>query len=812
MRRIILPTCTALAMVIGLPAAAQTADPAAETQTGTPNDAAATDTAGQGLQDIIVTAQRRSESLQRAAVAVDVVTAGDLKSAGVVTASTLNAAVPSLTVQQGGGANNVFFIRGVGNFTLNGYSDPAIAFNLDGVYLGRPTSTTTTFFDLERIEVLKGPQGTLYGRNATGGAVNVIPAKPKLGELSAALSAGYGNYDAKDFEAIINIPLGSIAALRVSGKVVDRDGYNQDGTLDEVGQGIRAQLLLEPSDRLNIRLAADYSHQGGAGPGGSYTGYETYSAGAPATATAPADYVFTPAGVGTFSGLLSPAGAAFFAQRTIPGAAINPAPLAYPSLNNGYWGALAEVNWTTDVGTLTVLPAYRESQLNVLFNGPSFRGGLSKESDSQFSLEARLAGKRVGPFDWLIGGYFFDERVDAAYAFNQYAIISFQDFVSTTKSYAGFGRVTANLTNKLRLVGGARYTKDDKNFTTNSSTLVEICVVPTGCAGGPSLPVVYRLDQIPGGPTIPGVPVPYGNSGNLLLYFPLAFDRAINKGRLTYRAAAEYDIGDHSLLYASYETGYRSGGFSIAFGKEQFDPEYVDAITIGSKNRFFDNRLQLNIEAFHWKYRDQQVSHLGLDGQNTSGFFTENIGRSTLQGVDVEAQLLATKTTLLNATVQYLDSNVDSFVYNVPRAGSLPPPTGCPVTATTDANNQPVFAVDCSGRAAFNSPKWSVNGGIEQTVPLGDYKLVLNGSARYRSNTVVGFEYLPQQNSGKNVTFDAGVVFGVADDRWSLSGFVRNIADRRVKSFVQYAGATGGTLSTIYVPPRTYGGRLSYKF
>lgn len=808
MRKLLLPSSTALmTLIISAPVAAQTPEPSAQ-----PAAQQTSDATGAGLQDIIVTAQRRSESLQRAAIAVDVVTAGELKAAGVVTATTLNAAVPSLTVQQGGGANNVFFIRGVGNFTLNGYSDPAIAFNLDGVYLGRPTSTTTTFFDLERIEVLKGPQGTLYGRNATGGAVNVIPAKPKLGELSAALSAGYGNYNAKDFEAIINVPLGTTAALRVSGKVVDRDGYNRDGTLDDKGRGVRVQLLVEPNDRLNFRLAADYSHQGGAGPGGSYLGVENYSPGARATATSPANYSYSPANVDPFSGLASREGAAFFARQVIAGPSINPAPLSYPSLNNGYWGALAEVNWKTDAGTLTVLPSYRESQLNVNFNGPSFRGGLSKETDRQFSLEVRFAGRRIGPFDWLIGGYYFDESVAAQYGFNQYAIVSFQDFASHTKSYAGFGRFTAHLTDRLRLVGGGRYTVDDKSFNATAQTLVEICVVPTGCLGGPSFPVVQRLDQVPNGPTIPGVPVPFGTNGNLALFFPLTVDRATSNGRLTYRAAAEYDLAPNSLLYASYETGYRSGGFSIAVGKEEFQPEYVDAITLGSKNRFFGNKVQLNIEAFYWKYRNQQVSHLGLDGQNNSGFFTENIGRSTLQGVDVESQVLVTHTTRLNATLQYLDSKADSFIYNVPRAGSIPPATGCPVTAATDANAQPIYAVNCSGRPAFNSPRWSLNGGVEQSIPMGGYKLVLTGAARYRSNAVIGFEYLPQMNSGNNTTFDAAISFGETGGRWSVDAFVRNLTDERIKSFVQYGGASGGTLSAIYAPPRTYGARLAYKF
>jgi len=244
-----------------------------------------------GLADIVVTAQRRAETAQRAAVAIDVVSPQELTRAGVVTATMLNATVPALTVQQGGGANTTFFVRGVGNFTNNGYSDPAIAFNLDGIYLGRPTSTTGTFFDLERIEVLKGPQGTLYGRNATGGAINVIPAKPKLGERTLSFSGSFGNYDAVDVEAAANLPIGDNAAIRIAGKVVDRNGYNEDGTSDEVGQGVRAQLLIKPSPTVSIRLSGDYSHQGGAGVGASYVGTENFTPGTPATSISPPNYM-----------------------------------------------------------------------------------------------------------------------------------------------------------------------------------------------------------------------------------------------------------------------------------------------------------------------------------------------------------------------------------------------------------------------------------------------------------------------------------------------------------------------------------------
>jgi len=142
----------------------------------------------------------------------------------------------------------------------------------------------------------------------------------------------------------------------------------------------------------------------------------------------------------------------------------------------------------------------------------------------------------------------------------------------------------------------------------------------------------------------------------------------------------------------------------------------------------------------------------------------------------------------------------------------VPPPTTCGVTPTTDSASRPVFRVDCSGRPTFNSPRWSVNAGLEQTIPLGEHKIVLAGNLRYRSNAFIGFEYLSQMQTGSNTLFDASMAFGDSEDRWTISGFIRNITDKRVRSYVQYGAATGGTLSAIHAPPRTYGLRLAYRF
>ena len=228
------------------------------------DDAPSTDvgTSEIGLAEIVVTAQQRGENLQKAAVPLSVVTGEDLVKAGIVGVDTLQKNVPALQVASAS-TGNLIFIRGVGSFSIAPTSDPAVAYNYDGVYIGRSGSTTGAFFDLERLEVLKGPQGTLYGRNATAGAINLLPAQPRLGENSGYGTASYGNYNAYNLEGAVNIAAGENAALRVSGIYAQHDGFMRDGTGTDKSLGLRAQLKVKLDERLTLRIGADYAHQGG---------------------------------------------------------------------------------------------------------------------------------------------------------------------------------------------------------------------------------------------------------------------------------------------------------------------------------------------------------------------------------------------------------------------------------------------------------------------------------------------------------------------------------------------------------------------
>lgn len=763
---------------------------------------------GTGLEEIIVTAQRRVESSQRAAVAINVVDGAALLKAGVTQADRLNEQVPALSIQPTS-TGNLIFIRGVGNFTLTQNSDPASAFNYDGVYVGRPTGTVGVFYDLERVEVLKGPQGTLYGRNATGGAINVIPVQPKPGDFSGHGSLSYGNYDALIAEAAVNIPMGDDGALRISGMRSKRDGYNRDGTSDEDIAALRVQLKARLTPNLTVRLAADHADLGGVGTSVGYDGHYVYNPLA-------GRYAFAPASVPASDGVLTPLAQAYRVTVNAGPAGRKLDPLAIaPYQNNRFYGANGLIEWTTPVGTLSVIPAWRYNKLDYLATSGAF-GALQRETDEQYSLEARFAGNRVGSIDYTIGALYYHEDISADVALSTSASAAFSNARYVTESIAPFGRLTLHLNDRVRLVGGIRYTEDRKRFAGTSISGAIVCQlrvagVPT-CPNAPLFPVVETPAQFPfpfppaGSPPVPlrvgGVP-----TGALLIRGDRNDNQHLTNRRVTYRGAVEFDLAPQSMLYASVETGYRSGGFSAATGFETYDPEFITAYTVGSKNRFFDNRVQLNIEGFWWEYKDQQVSSVRPDLAGRITNITQNIGQSRIRGIEVEARVLATPTTLISGDVQYLDSRNKSFTY-VNQNSGVPPLTGCIATLDTAANR---YNVDCAGKPGFNSPKWTLNIAAQQTIHVGGFDLVASADTQYRSSRYLGFLYLPEQRASGVWRSNAQLSFGPANGNWSIAAFVRNIENNRTPVFSSTQPIANILVSTR-AAPRTYGARAAVKF
>ncbi|GLS98912.1 TonB-dependent receptor [Sphingobium jiangsuense] len=772
--------------IVPAPVLAQTAQPGGAGETGTVE----TGDNG-GLVDIVVTAQQRGENLQRAAVPVSVVTGADLVKSGTTGLGALTS-VPALQVAAGG-QGNLVFIRGVGNFSFLPSSDPAAAFNYDGIYVGRSSSTVGNFFDLERIEVLKGPQGTLYGRNATAGAINVLPVQPKLGETSGYAMASYGNYDAINAEGAVNVGLGDNAGFRLSGSYTKHDGYLRDGTTADDSGAVRAQLKVELSPALTVRLSADYAHQGGVAGGATYLGKYAFDATA-------GRFVVTPSGFAPGEGLSTPAASAYRtsngAAGTLPGRFLDPL-ARLPYSNFDIYGAHAQIDLQTSIGTLTLIPAWRHARKDN-FNVQSGQNVGNLQDSDQYSVEARLVSNPGRRIDYILGAYYFSERIDDDTHNSTGAVANFLTARYTTKSPSAYARLTFHATDWLRFTGGLRYTEDRKTFTSLARTLQLSCTVPANCPTMPLMPYTRTFGEQPVRPAVNGGTAPFAPGVIVrLLETPAAGSAKTDK--LTWRGAVELDVGPSSMLYASAETGYRAGGFN---NDAPYAPENITAYTIGMKNRFFGNRFQLNAELFDWKYKDQQLSFLGIDGTGRVGVITRNIGRSSIRGAEVEALARPLANTTLRAAVQYVDATYKSFVYQTPAR----PFVGCNVTPTGA-----LFTVDCSGKRLFNSPKWTLNLAAQQVIPLGDLQLTIDADTQYRSSRETGFEYIAEERQGATWISNAQISLGQADGRWSIAAFVRNIENDRYQI---YATPVPGSnlIAGIDATPRTYGVRLATRF
>jgi iron complex outermembrane receptor protein len=276
--------------------------------------------------------------------------------------------------------------------------------------------------------------------------------------------------------------------------------------------------------------------------------------------------------------------------------------------------------------------------------------------------------------------------------------------------------------------------------------------------------------------------------------------------KTNYRLGVEYDVGPQSLLYASFETGFKSGGFFVSVDDPTFKPEEITAFTLGSKNRFLNNRLQVNLELYDWTYKDQQFSHFRINTQGAPEFVTENIGKTHFQGVELELQARAAQYTTLSTSIQYNHSKNKEFIYQSP----LPVATGCPVTPGL------VFTVDCKGFRAPHAPLWTLMAGLEQRIPLGaSGDLTFNADWRFQSANFANIELTPEELQPGYHIVDFSLNYTNASGHFWSGLFVNNAFDRVAAGFIQQNLAqpfVPSAYTVNLIPPRTYGVRLGYKF
>lgn len=779
-----------------------------------------------GLEEITVTAQRREEALQDAAIALDVIDMDKLTRSGMESARDLGRISPSLGVAAGGGPLTSLFVRGVGANTVNPLFDAGVAQNYDGVYLGRPAvASGLAFYDMERVEILKGPQGTLYGRNATGGVVNYIPVKPLIGETSGYAQVDVGNYGKIGAQGALNLAAGDSSAFRVAGNFLERDPYADDGLNDAESYSLRAQFLSDLSENASLRIAVDRSDVGGTGVTGDLIGlYNNNAFAGPLTNFTPSGFAVDSGGTSDQANALSGtilAGPAF--------AFLPPLDASEMFQELTYTGVLAEFNYETESGTLTFIPAYREADQDYTFVGPRFGPAPAQEKHEQLTAELRFATELDGAFDGVFGAFYFDEEIDFSGTFNQDYIAPIQNFRNGGDSWAIFAQGTFEVSDTFRLNVGVRYTEDKKFVDGTTHTFVLFCGGPpgggfltppasfgAGCQNQLPYPTVTDPDDfinylvangvIPPGstsqdgfyPTINGIPgaiIDVDGPGGLSLV------NTVNDDEVTYRFGVEWDVGQESLIYASYERGYRAGGVDISQVVPTYPPEFIDAITFGSKNRFLDNTVQLNIEAFYWEYEDQQINYFATIGGGPA--FPTASGASTIQGVDIDLIWAASDATTIGIKAQFLDSNYDELdLISDVGTGRY----GCPSSSVAGT----LESFDCSGQNLVYSPETAFDLNIGHVFELGNFELHGYLDVRYRDDQNTDNSFLPELVAESHTLLDLEVALRPTDGNWSISAYGRNLSDERI--FVSTNVSRFGPFHGIYSPPRTYGVRLGIEF
>jgi len=746
------------------------------------------------LEEITVTAQFKEASLQDTGIAMDAVSSDSMTKSGVTSAAELADMIPALTITNGGGISSQLYMRGVGNTANTNYLDPAIILTYDGVPIARGSAAAIGgFYDLERVEVLKGPQGTLYGKNATGGVLSIIPAKPKIGEMSGHIGGYIGNYDATQFTGAVNLPLGDNSALRLATSITKRDGYNTDGTNDDDRKSFRAQFLTEISDDLSIRLAADTTDIGGIGSGGSPIGRYVDPTG-PAVYS---DYQLLLDGVDPGVGMDTDEGNAYRV-------ALGLTPVQDEWFTDARLsGFSAEINYNTDAGLLTIIPAWRKAVQESKFSGPGFNSGWWDTDTVQKTLEARFQGESES-LDYLFGAFYFDEESNGDNTFNQEVVLPLQDYTQNSDSWAAFTQLTWKLGESSRLITGARYTEDNKEM----NGFIDNFIVGPNPLRFPTLDTPEEAFQFieDSGYTHMGPPAP----GNIA-YIHAENNSDYSSSKVTWRVSYEQDILTDSLFYASFETGYRTGGLEPTGGR--YDPEFLDAYTIGMKNRLLDGSLQINAELFYWDYTDQQISYFTVGATGALENSTQNVGAATNQGVDVDVIWAAADNTLISGKLQYLDNSYDDLhfttAFNRENINCPYTDTGTVVMGGPTAGNA-VLDFDCSGNQSVFSPDLTVQLGIEQTVPMNAVNLILSLNTSWVDDQVTGFQNLPHEVIEDHWTTNIDVTLESADQTWSVSAYARNLEDERRVQSTQ--SPLLGMAIASYGPDMTYGMRLNYKF
>lgn len=558
------------------------------------------------LEEIIVTAQRRSERLQDVPVTVTAFSAEEIAQARLRQLDDISSRTPGLNFDAFPTSQPRVAIRGIGSSDRGAAGDPSSAVFLDEIYLGRPAAVAFDAFDVSRIEVLKGPQGTLYGRNVVGGAINVVSNRPDLSGTDAAIEATVGNYERLEAAGFVNLPMGEKWAARASGAWRTHDGYVKNSFTggrveDQDTRSGRFQIYGEPSETVRVLLGVDGTRD---------------------RADGPAQHVLD-------LDMTDPRRALWTVNRDRKVTA---------GSDEGYqdrdtWGVRGQIDWDLSFATVTYLGSYRDLDYHVAydFDGghpPANRLNISggNDEDSNFSShELRLNSLPDSPIQWVAGLYNFNnetDRLDTLVIDQGRPATEIYTQAAKLNSYAAFGDVTVPLNEQFSIIGGLRYSKDEKDYRVSNT------------AGTAVLRGTGRFDV----------------------------STSDNYDAWTWRGGAQYKLDRDHQLYAMVSRGFKSGGFqdtpsSAADAADGFEPEFATQYEVGQKSSFLNGRLIWNNTLFVMKYTDLQTKRT----LPNLSIVTENAGKATIKGYETQLNWSPFAGARLSASYGYTDATFDEF-------------------------------------------------------------------------------------------------------------------------------------------------------
>ncbi len=711
-----------------------------------------------GIDDIVVTAEKRAEGLQNVPIAITAATGQTLERAGVREVGDLVQLAPSL--QFGTKSTNVFIaVRGIGQAGQDIGSQSGVTVSLDGVPLLNHFMMNPAFLDIARVEVLRGPQGTISGRNATGGAINVYSAGP-TDQLEGDVTFTAGNYARLGVKGYMNLPFSDTLKGRISVQREGANGWLRNGYLGRRNDNtdlaeIRGQLLFEPSSAVSIRALVDYTE----------------------------DY-----GNPSFNLLLRRADPARPTVTELP-------TYAYPrnsikdltfyfnepnerSVDDLRATLIARFNLGSGI-SLTSTSGYIKHNINLT----NLDVDLTPAATSRFDLIGLYAEQKTQEFTLtadlgtradLVAGLFY-MRGDSSEPL-YLSLATFRNYLvylpeETLDSYAGYAQLRYKLTDRLRATFGGRYTIDKKS---------------------------YRMDSSVGGAT------------------SLRTDEGTFKA-FTPRAVLEYTPSENGLIYASASRGFKSGGFNtlgdVSLPVNRFDPEYVWNYEVGLKATMFDRKLRLGLTGFYADYTNLQQTVFRLNELTQVRFpRVENSSTAKIKGVELEVEAAPVAGLRLTGALTYLDAKFGFFCNNDPLYPSVPTDPAC-VGVTRGGQPLPSGAINLEDHRLTQAPEWQFNTSAQYAFPVSDtLELTMRGDYKWQSRVYFDIYNNPQTSQDSYGLLNASLAIGTRDKAWAFSGWIRNAFDVRYISQATAGSGANASVNGSIGTPRMYGITLNHHF